>query len=243
MKIPATLFWSTDRRAFNPGKDKIEGRQAAGASFLEGFIRYSGRKNFYVTSPQINESQQFAATVGSLTDGTGKIVHVPFSAIHKAAEPGLVYRPDPLIGDQAWRRRRFGQRLFSLCGVALAQLAVLTLQGLHAVPFLGRGAVAKTLFTLGPTYPFAHDHPSPKLGHSSFLQQRCVFGVFPRFRTRAAHICQIKDGCVRAPHETHEVRGGKKYATVEIPHNHSKACVTWLSEGIASTDRKVLNNL
>lgn len=130
LKDPRNAVLVYRPEAFSLGKDKIEGRQAAGASFLEGFIRYSGRKNFYVTSPQVNESQQFAATVGSLIDGTEKIIHIPFSAIHKAAEPGLVYRPDPLIGDQAWWRRRFGQRLFSLCGVAHTTASQAVMQGL-----------------------------------------------------------------------------------------------------------------
>lgn len=130
LKDPRNAVLVYRQEAFTLGKQIIEGRQAAGASFLEGFIRYCGRKKFYVTSPTVNESKQFAASVESLTTGTEKIVHIPFSAIHKAAEPGLLFRPDPLIGEQAWWRRRFGQRQFSVCGVAHTTASQAVMHGL-----------------------------------------------------------------------------------------------------------------
>jgi glycosyltransferase involved in cell wall biosynthesis len=130
LKDPRNAVLIYRQEAFSLGGKKIEGRQAAGASFLEGFIRYSGRKNFYVTSPSLDESKQFAETVTSMIGPTEKIVHVPFTAIHKAEEPGLIYKPDPLIGEQAWWRRRFGQRLFSVCGVAHTTASQAIMHGL-----------------------------------------------------------------------------------------------------------------
>lgn len=105
--------------------DKVEGRQAAGESYLKGLVRHGGYEEFYVASPSVKESKAFLALVdqwldeaGSKPEGGIKVTHVPYAAIHKARQTGLVWRPDPLIGEFAWWRRRTDPYGFSICGVA-----------------------------------------------------------------------------------------------------------------------------
>ena len=105
--------------------DRVEGRQAAGESYLKGLVRHGGYEEFFVASPSVKESKAFLALVEKWLDevsakpetGT-KVTHVPYAAIHKARQTGLVWRPDPLIGEFAWWRRRTDPYGFSICGVA-----------------------------------------------------------------------------------------------------------------------------
>lgn len=105
--------------------ERVEGRQAAGESFLKGLVRHGGYQDFYVASPSVKESKAFLALVDQWRDEMGtkpakgtKVVHVPYAAIHKARQTGLVWRPDPLIAEFAWWRRRTDPYGFSVCGVA-----------------------------------------------------------------------------------------------------------------------------
>ena len=110
--------------------ERVKGRQAAGASFLKGFVRSAGVEKYHVTAPSIEEGKHFAATVHNLTNQDNETIYVPYSAIHKVQAVGMLYQPDPLLGELAWWRRRFGQRLFSLCGVAHTTATQAVMRGL-----------------------------------------------------------------------------------------------------------------
>lgn len=102
--------------AYTTSGPKLMGRNAAGESFLRGFIEHAATHDFWVQVEQAEHAQSFAQTTQSL----GR--HEPVRVIQKSslgqlAHPGCVYYPGPGIGNYAWQRAAFGHASWSLCGI------------------------------------------------------------------------------------------------------------------------------
>jgi glycosyltransferase involved in cell wall biosynthesis len=97
---------------------KLMGRNAAGESFLRGFIKYSRSTVFWAQVQRPDHGQQFAAQVTA--QGRSEQVHAVtphnLSAIKQA---GLVYYPGPGIGQHAFHRSvaAGSNAAWSLCGI------------------------------------------------------------------------------------------------------------------------------
>lgn len=95
---------------------KLMGRNAAGESFLRGYLRHSKSDEFWVQVPERRFARQFADTVRA----AGRIE--PISVVDDATLRGLgkvgqVYYPGPGIGSHAWKRSLFGHHGWSLSGI------------------------------------------------------------------------------------------------------------------------------
>jgi len=104
--------------AVDLGREKLMGRQAAGAGFLEGFVRHAGVERFlcHVLAPA--HSEDFAARIETYAGEPKPCVSVALNGMPELAETDrTLFVPDPSIGVHAWRRRGLGARQYSLCGI------------------------------------------------------------------------------------------------------------------------------
>ncbi|MEK9725559.1 MAG: hypothetical protein VW405_19055 [Rhodospirillaceae bacterium] len=104
--------------AVDMGREKLMGRQAAGAGFLDGFVRHAGVERFlcHVLVPE--HAEDFAARIAHFAGSPKPCVSVALNAMPELAEhERTLMVPDPTLGVHAWRRRALGARSYSLCGV------------------------------------------------------------------------------------------------------------------------------
>lgn len=115
----AILF---EPNAFNANQPKVKGRHVAGASFLEGFVRYADVDSFVGCALRpdhrpafIRQVQEIIAREERLTQ---RSVEVVMSNNPRAiAHYGCLHVADPSLPRYAWWRRYAGQRAFSITGV------------------------------------------------------------------------------------------------------------------------------
>lgn len=95
---------------------KLMGRNAAGESFLKGFLRHSRASEFWL---QVQDRQHAAAFVDAATKaGRGEpIKAVDNNSLGALERAGVVYHPGPGIGEHAFQRATFGHGAWSLCGI------------------------------------------------------------------------------------------------------------------------------
>ena len=102
--------------AYTTAGPKLMGRNAAGESFLRGFLAYSRANEFWAQVQKPEHARTFAQAV----KGAGR--NEPVKAVDKnslaaLSQSGVVYYPGPGIGEHAWQRAGFGHGLWSLCGI------------------------------------------------------------------------------------------------------------------------------
>jgi len=102
--------------AYTTSGPKLMGRNAAGESFLRGYITHSQAQTFWAQVQRPDHAQQFGQTV--LAHGRKEPVKaVDKNSLGALAQPGLVYYPGPGIGEHAFHRAAFGHTAWSLCGI------------------------------------------------------------------------------------------------------------------------------
>jgi alpha-maltose-1-phosphate synthase len=102
--------------AYTTSGPKLMGRNAAGESFLRGFLSHSTSVEFWAQLQRPEHARHFAAAVSSL--GRSEPVRsVDKSSLGALAQAGVVYYPGPGIGEHAFHRAAFGHSAWSLCGV------------------------------------------------------------------------------------------------------------------------------
>lgn len=98
-------------------KGKIMGRQATGAALMQTIANSRPEKLWCYTHTRAS-AQLCAQTLGELGAPRTGVAWIPYEKPERLAEPGLLYRPDPGIGQHAWHRlARATPRAYSLCGV------------------------------------------------------------------------------------------------------------------------------
>jgi len=129
--------------AYTTGGPKLMGRNAAGESFLRGFIAHSKASEFWAQVQRPEHAQHFARTVQHF-GRKEPVKAVDKHSLAALAEAGVVYYPGPGIGEHAFQRAAFGHGTWSLCGIthttssagamdALADLITAPLQPWDAV--------------------------------------------------------------------------------------------------------------
>ena len=102
--------------AYTISGPKLMGRNAAGESFLRGFLTHSTAKEFWTQTEQLEHAQVFAQTVNAF-GRTEQVKAVSKNNLGALADPGVIYYPGPGIGEHAWHRASFGHGSWSLCGI------------------------------------------------------------------------------------------------------------------------------
>jgi len=95
---------------------KLMGRNAAGESFLRGFLKYSKSNEFWVQIEKSEHADDFRKKVlaSARTEAVRTVNRSSLPALSKA---GVLFYPGPDIGSQALHRNLHGSGLWSLCGI------------------------------------------------------------------------------------------------------------------------------
>lgn len=112
--MTSAIFYHPE--AYSVSGPKLMGRNAAGSSFLQGFIEYSRLGQFYVEVNTHEHAQEFAR----LTQQYGRTESTR-AFLNHVSEPlievGNIYFPGPNIKDLAIKRSFTGDHLWSLTGI------------------------------------------------------------------------------------------------------------------------------
>ena len=92
------------------------GRNAAGESFLRGFLRHSRADGFFVDVRDPSHAEGFASAARA-AGRTESVRSITAANLGDLAQAEVLYQPDPMLGAQAWRRAAFGHGSWSLCGI------------------------------------------------------------------------------------------------------------------------------
>jgi starch synthase len=111
--VPAIYYHP---EAYTTNGPKLMGRNAAGESFLRGFISHCSASSFWAQVKLPEHARHFAAAVSSF-GRTEPVRFVDKSSLGAMAQAGVVYYPGPGIGEHAFHRAAFGHTSWSLCGI------------------------------------------------------------------------------------------------------------------------------
>ena len=102
--------------AYTTSGPKLMGRNAAGESFLRGFVTHSRAASFWAQVQKPEHAQHFAKTVQSF-GRSEPVKAVDKKSLAALSQAGVVYYPGPGIGEHAFHRAAFGHGSWSLCGI------------------------------------------------------------------------------------------------------------------------------
>jgi starch synthase len=154
--MTAAIYYHPE--AYTTSGPKLMGRNAAGESFLRGFLAHSRAQEYWVQVQKPEHAQHFAQTVQSF-GRTEPVKAVDKSSLVNLSQVGTVYYPGPGIGEHAYHRAAFGHGAWSLCGLthtlcsagamdAIAQLVIAPTQpwdALICTSTAGKAAVQQIL--------------------------------------------------------------------------------------------------
>lgn len=128
-------------------RGKLMGRQSAGLGFLRAALDAQPERIWcYALNRQSAEA--FGRDAQALAPTPPELRFIPWSETAKLAQAGLLYRADPGIADDAWRRQQTAApRSYSVCGVThtlSSQGAMTTLANLPLAPLYSWDAVICT---------------------------------------------------------------------------------------------------
>ena len=123
--MTAAIYYHPE--AYTTSGPKLMGRNAAGESFLRGFLTHSQSKEFWAQVQNMDHAKHFAQTVQSFSRPE-PVKAVDKNSMPALAEVGMVYYPGPGIGEHAFHRALAGaagvagkctnpHTAWSLCGI------------------------------------------------------------------------------------------------------------------------------
>ena len=89
--------------AYSTSGPKLMGRNAAGESFLKGFLKYSSGSEFWVQVEMKEHAQHFTNAVKAIGRKEQVRAIVP-NNLSTLIQPGIVYFPGPGIAEHAYYR-------------------------------------------------------------------------------------------------------------------------------------------
>ena len=113
-KVVTAIYFHPE--AYTTAGPKLMGRNAAGESFLRGFLSHSTTTEFWAQVQRSEHAQHFAKAVRS-AGREEPVKAVDKNSLASLAQAGLVYHPGPGIGEHAYHRAAFGHGAWSLCGI------------------------------------------------------------------------------------------------------------------------------
>lgn len=123
----AAIYYAPE--AYTTSGPNLMGRNAAGESFLRGFLTHSSVGEFWLQVETTDHVKSFVDTARAL--GRDEAVKaVDRKAYSALTQPGAVYFPGPGIGGHAWRRAGFGHHAWSLCGITHTTSSALAMDSL-----------------------------------------------------------------------------------------------------------------
>lgn len=112
--MTAAIYYHPE--AYTTTGPKLMGRNAAGESFLRGFISHSKTTEFWAQVQKPEHAQHFADSVKHY--GRNEPVKaVDKNSLGALTQAGVVYYPGPGLGEHAYHRAVLGHGAYSLCGI------------------------------------------------------------------------------------------------------------------------------
>jgi starch synthase len=112
--MSACIFFHPE--AYSTAGPRLMGRNAAGESFLRGFLAHTQATEFWAQVLAPADAKPFAEAVEQVRPGAPVRI-VDRNALPALAQPGVVYYPGPGLAEYAWQRAAFGHAAWSLCGI------------------------------------------------------------------------------------------------------------------------------
>ncbi|MGI0484665.1 glycosyltransferase family 4 protein [Pantanalinema rosaneae CENA516] len=124
-KTAAILY---QRAGYDTNSQRLMGRQAASEGFLKAMSQYGTAESLYCYTRTRQEFEEFCQQVRPWLAKGRSLRWVSSENPIALAEPGVLYRPDPMLSQLAWQRRYRHQSAYSLCGIThtLASKEVMT---------------------------------------------------------------------------------------------------------------------
>ena len=114
MTATAAIYYHPE--AYTTSGPKLMGRNAAGESFLRGFLSYSRSDHLWVQVQNPAHVQHFQSAAQRYGN-KATIEAFDHRSLATLAKPGVVYHPGPGLGEHAHQRAAFGHQHWSLCGI------------------------------------------------------------------------------------------------------------------------------
>ena len=128
--MTAAIYYHPE--AYTTSGPKLMGRNAAGESFLRGFLAHGKTSELWVQVQAMDHARHFAATAQA--QGRREPVKaVDKNSLGSLAEAGTVYYPGPGIGEHAFHRAAYGNDKWSLCGITHTTSSALAMDALAAL--------------------------------------------------------------------------------------------------------------
>ena len=101
---------------------RLMGRNAAGFSFLNGFIEHGTPDRFAAFTTKPEYFQSFKAIIEAQYPGKD-VVSIDPETYADLASVGCLYLPGPGLSESAWKRSKIAERGWSLCGITHTTLS------------------------------------------------------------------------------------------------------------------------
>jgi len=102
--------------AYSISGPKLMGRNAAGESFLRGFLLHNNTNEYWLQVENTSHAKSFVS-VANQFGKSHPVKVIDKNSLGALSNPGVVYFPGPGLGDHAWLRSFYGHDKWSLCGI------------------------------------------------------------------------------------------------------------------------------
>jgi len=111
---------------------RLMGRNAAGFSFLNGFIEHGKLDHFAAFTTKPEHFQSFKAIIEARHPGKD-VISIDPETYADLASIGCLYLPGPGLSESAWKRSKIGERGWSLCGITHTTLSARAMDAITGV--------------------------------------------------------------------------------------------------------------
>lgn len=103
--------------AYSTTGERLMGRNAAGESFLKGYLSYSKQEESLWIYNNNKEDVIYFSSLAKRYNRNERIIQVSNKRFGRLRDASILYYPGPDIAEQARRRRFFGDTGWSICGI------------------------------------------------------------------------------------------------------------------------------
>ncbi len=125
--MTAAIYYHPE--AYTISGPKLMGRNAAGESFLRGFLKHHNPEAFWLQVQKKEHAQHFVELAKSFNKSKQTFA-LTLAELHQLARPGAIYFPGPSIGEHAFHRAFFGHQAWSLCGITHTTSSATAMDGI-----------------------------------------------------------------------------------------------------------------
>jgi glycosyltransferase involved in cell wall biosynthesis len=111
----ASIYFHPD--GYNTAGPRLMGRHAAGESFLRGFLRHAKVDRLHFFNASSLAIPPLEKLIQRIEPSPRPLSWVGRRERQKLIDPGCLYIPGPTLAPEAWTRRPFDARRYSICGV------------------------------------------------------------------------------------------------------------------------------